>query len=122
MEHRYCQRIETPLFVSLWHGDQCWGTYETGNLSEDGLFLLTGRLEMERIIKLRRTPLVKLRFKSHGNTAHWMSGFVVHRSGEGIGMLLTPPNSEYLSWVQRLLARQDPVPRANTTLPRSANG
>jgi hypothetical protein len=112
MEHRYCPRIKETLTVSLWHGGEWWGTYTTENISLDGLFLQISPMDKHEIIRLRRNPLVKICVECLG-TRHCMSAFVVHRSGQGLGLMLAPPDPEYTNTVLKLLNQQLQSPTQN---------
>jgi len=80
-ERRYSPRVEGPLDVEISCRGEPLGRYQTRNACFDGMFLETGRLD------LQPNELVDLDLEANGHSCS-MRAVVVHRSPEGIGVIL----------------------------------
>lgn len=114
MEHRCCPRVAGALSIALSHVHGRVGIFRTRNLSLDGLFLETGAVD------LRLNEPVVLRLDP--DTAnHRMRGFVVHRSSQGIGVMLTERDPTYAEIVLDLMERDGQASDRATAVARAAS-
>jgi hypothetical protein len=109
MEHRCCPRIKASLSVSRWHGREWWGTYNTENIRSVSADQSDGQA---RDHQAAAQPAGKVCVECLG-TRHCKSAFVVHRAGQGLGLMLAPPEPEYTTTFLRLLNRQLQSPTQN---------
>ncbi len=80
MEHRYWRRRDVALEMRLFHRQRPLGRFSTSNISIDGLFLEAPWLE------IAPNDIVDLQWDC--GEMHRMKGLVIHRSDNGIGLLL----------------------------------
>jgi hypothetical protein len=93
MEHRYSPRVEGALDVEISCRGRHLGRYQTRNISFDGMFLETGAVDLEP------NDFLGLRLKAKGQS-HRMRGFVVHRSRDGVGVMVV---GEHLGYCRLIL-------------------
>lgn len=86
MEKRYDRRKSIRLRVAVHDRRGRRGTFETRNATADGLFIETGRLG------LAAGEVVWI--EDLGTTPTPLSAVVVHRAGDGVGVLLSQPLPE----------------------------
>ena len=81
MEHRYYPRLDAALKVGVFKGDELLGYFTTRNISLDGLFIETQGLA------LSINDVIGILIGINGD-ARMQKGIVVHRSTQGIGVML----------------------------------
>jgi hypothetical protein len=109
MEHRYSPRVEGALDVELSCRGRHLGRYQTRNISFEGMFLETGPVDLEP------NDFLDLRLKAKGRS-HSMRGFVVHRSCDGVGVMVV---GEHLGYCRLIL---DAIDRGALYVPPESVG
>ncbi len=90
MEKRHYPRVSAALWVELSHRGRCQGTYGTGDIGMEVMFLKSGPPGLVPNDKVRMVVAMD-------GVDYRLSGIVVHRSGAGIGVGLRPGNRD-LFW------------------------
>lgn len=101
MEKRYNRRKSIRLRVAVHDRRGRRGTFETRNATADGLFIETGRLGLTtgEVIWIEDLGIRPRRWPAT------LSAVVVHRAGDGIGVLLSQPIPEVLSGLAPVVSR-----------------
>ena len=101
MEKRYNRRKSIRLRVALHDRRGRRGTFETRNVTADGLFIETGRLGLTtgEVIWIEDLGTGPRRWPAP------LSAVVVHRADDGVGVLLSQPTPEVLSGLASVVSR-----------------
>jgi hypothetical protein len=93
MEHRYATRKPLRLDVDVYHRDELLGRFKTRNINDGGVFVETGTH------RLRRSDVVRVSFvtgRSPDLPRSSLKAMVVHRTGNGAGMMFLGVDSASL--------------------------
>jgi anti-anti-sigma regulatory factor len=96
MEHRYGSRIDLAMDVDLAVEDSPLGHFPTRNIGDGGMFVETGPID------LQPNDLVRLQLRLNGRRRR-LSALVVHRSENGVGLMLMAEDPEYSQFFHDVL-------------------
>lgn len=99
MEHRFFSRKRIILDINLFHGGQYLGCFGLRNIGLGGLFIETGPIDLSPNMAVE----VGLPINDEEPETGSMKGLIVHRSDEGVGIMLTDHEPSDIRTIGRLM-------------------